>query len=1027
MSNASTTPTSDASETTGQPIPLSYGYVWATGKRQNYYQLQNTGSSWMDYTRLGIWLLGDGEWDGPVELWINDKLTLKGLGTSTTGPSGFSGQNWVKGLDNNPQFPALVFNFHSGCDATLGSDLTPNSSGPDQGVDVLFAQFPTAIQPLTYNRIAYYAIMRKQAIEYQTSDHRNDPAQWGDITPIGLWRALKCRLFDDEGNQTGYAFTTNPAWHFVDILLRRKIYRDFGLSSTAGPDALTTAVKNRFDWGSIYESAQYFDEILTNGRRRFTGNYAFTQQTSLQAVLEQILLCCRSYTTEYAGQIGLHCDKPRASVFTFSRPHILPGSWQAGDSDVHRAPNRYVANFRDLLVPQCSEIESIVCANRGRPVVTTKEPHPFLAGDYIAIGGTDTLYDQEWSIYSVPDVINPGKTTEIDPRTFVLVSKGVNYPASVGAVGGCGLLYSRFKERSPEFWHKTNMLARGVVGVGIRRQREKVLQKLDYATTTWDQASRLTRYERDRLLGIDETPYVTPKAVKFRTSMFARDAQGRLACAVRPGNHVTLDDSINFQYAGEYEVLDGLEVNPPSVQVSNSGGEIALKPLENSGEIEFALGPYDETIMYDSSDADQAGWPSVEGSDPGNDANYTAIKLANGGNFAFITGSDASGNSFDLPSTGYSTANMLAWAGPQGYINTGHPMHIIALCSISAKRQLTLNYEDGLGNTWNGDVNYAALSWLSSDTTTSGNGMTWLELTLLGGETVVFGQGIVANGTTITLPDGYTADKAFMVAYPHDAPANSNDAHWVAAYVDSSQVAHHTYKDGEGNIWHGNPAVLVFAWQNNMGTVTTETLTGVTWMHCTLANGQVFGVGCGQNLANATTIQLPASAGDGSSLQAIVGSSGWDYPDNGHHAHGIGACYLDSSNVIHIQFEDGDGNIWYGAADLFALYCTSSSAAAVLVSVSPSSASLALGATEQFTATVANQSNSGVTWSVDGIAGGNVTVGTISSSGLYSAPTSACTHTITAISVADTTASGSATVTVDDTGSGDDGYTVTED
>lgn len=1027
MSNASTTQTSSASETTGTPIPWSYGYVWVTGKRQEYYQLQNTGSSWMDYTRLGIWLLGDGEWDGPAELWINDKLTLEGLGVATTASRGFSGQKWVKGLDSNPQFPALVFNFHSGCDATLGSDLTPSSSGPDQGVDVLFAQFPTAINPLTYNRIAYYAIMRKQAIDHQTSDHRNDPAQWGDITPIGLWRALKCRLFDDEGNQTGYAFTTNPAWHFVDVLLRRKLYRDFGLDSTAGPDALTTAVKNCFDWGTIYESAKYFDEILANGRRRFTGNYSFTQQTTLQAVLEQILLCCRSFTTEYAGKIALNCDKPRSSVFTFSREHILPGSWQAGDSDVHRAANRYVANFRDLLVPQCSEIQSITCTNRGRPEVTTKEPHCLSADDRIAIGGTNTIYDSEWKVYSVPDVIDAGKITEIDPSTFVLVSKGVNYPASVGAVGGIGLLYSRFKERSPEFWHKANMLARGAVGVGIARQREKVMQKLDFATTTWDQASRLTCYERDRLLGVDQYPYITPPSVKFRTSMFARDVNGNLACAIRPGNHVTLDDTVNFQYAGEYEVLDGLIVYPPSVQASSSGGEIALKPQENSGEIELALGPYNEAIMYDSSDADQAGYPSVEGSDPGNESNYTAINLANGGNFVFFTGALASGSAFDLPSTGYPSANMLAWAGPQGYINRGHPMHVIALCSVGAQRQLTLNYEDGNRNIWNGDVNYAALSWLSSDTTTSSNGLTWLELTLLGGEKVIFGQGVVAEGIKIVLPTGYTADKAFMVAYPHDAQDNSNDAHWVGAYVDSSQIAHHTYKDGEGHIWHGNAAVLVFAWQNNMGTVATETLTGVNWMHCTLTNGEVFGVGCGLSLANATAITLPASAGDGTSLQAIVGSSGWNYSDNGHHAHGIGACYLDSSNVVHIQFEDGDGNIWYGAADLFALYCTSSSTAAVLVSISPSSATMTPGATQQFMATVANNSSSSVTWSVDGIASGNVTVGTIDSTGLYSAPTSAGTHTITATSVADTTASGTAAVTINDTGSDDGGYTVTED
>jgi hypothetical protein len=1028
MSNASTTQTSSASETTGTPIPLAYGHVWATGKRQEYYELQDTGSSWMDYTRLGIWLLGHGEWDGPSELWINDKLTLKGLGASTTAPPGFSGQTWVKGLDNNPQFPALVFNFHSGCDSNATS-LTPSSSGPDQGVDVLFAQFPTAIQPLTYNRIAYYAIMRKQAIANQSNDHRADPSQWTDIAPIVLWRSLKCRMFDDEGNQTGYAFTTNPAWHFVDVYLRRKVMPDYGLDSSLGPDALTSAVQNRFDWGSIYTAAQYFDEILANGRRRFEGNYFFAQQTTLQAIVEQMLLCCRSFKTEYSGKIGLVCDKPRSSVFTFSREHILPGSWEAGDRNLHKAANRYIASFRDLLVPQCSEIASIELVNGARPVVTTKDPHPFLADDDIAIGGTGTIYDGEWSIYSVPDVQNSGKVNEIDPSTFVLVSKGENYPASVGQVGGCGLLYSRFKERTPEFWHKSNMLARGVVGAGIARRREKVKQTLDFATTTWDQASRLTCYERDRQLGLDQTPYITPPAVKLRTSMFARDKYGNLVAAVRPGDHVTLDDSVNFQYAGEYEVLEPFIIIPPSVQASSSGGELALKPSENSGEIEIPLGPYNEAIMYDSSDPLQAGWPSVVDSDPGNESNYTAIDLADGNNFVFFSGMLATGSEFELPSTGYPKGNLLAWAGPAGANIRYHSMHTIQLCSASAARMLILIYSDCEGTTWGGDLNYAAVSWLGKETLVSSGGMTWLELTLLGGEKILFGQGYLADGAQITLPDGYTSAQAFATAYPYIGENSGKNPRIVGANVDADLVVHFTFNDYGGHLWHGTAQVLVFAWRNNMGTVSTETLSdGGNWMACTLTNGKKFGAGLAKNMADGATFKLPAAAGDGVTLQAMVGSSSWAQVANAQHTIGYWQCYLDPSNIVRIEFGSVSAII-SGMADVFALYCEPASSSTVLVSVSPATVTIPEGTTQQFTVTVTNSSITTVTWSVDGVSGGNATVGAITSAGLYSAPATAGTHTITATSTADTTASGTASVTVtgSDDSSGDGGYSVTED
>lgn len=56
------------------------------------------------------------------------------------------------------------------------------------------------------------------------------------------------------------------------------------------------------------------------------------------------------------------------------------------------------------------------------------------------------------------------------------------------------------------------------------------------------------------------------------------------------------------------------------------------------------------------------------------------------------------------------------------------------------------------------------------------------------------------------------------------------------------------------------------------------------------------------------------------------------------------------------------------------------------VSVSPSSPSVRAGLTRQFTATVTELPVTTVKWSVNGIAGGNTTVGTIDATGLYTAP-----------------------------------------
>ncbi len=82
------------------------------------------------------------------------------------------------------------------------------------------------------------------------------------------------------------------------------------------------------------------------------------------------------------------------------------------------------------------------------------------------------------------------------------------------------------------------------------------------------------------------------------------------------------------------------------------------------------------------------------------------------------------------------------------------------------------------------------------------------------------------------------------------------------------------------------------------------------------------------------------------------------------------------------------------------------------VVVSPGTSMLETGQTQQFSATVTVLSNAAVSWLVDGIAGGNSSVGTISSSGLYTAPGSEGSHTITAASSADKSDTASASVAV---------------
>lgn len=100
------------------------------------------------------------------------------------------------------------------------------------------------------------------------------------------------------------------------------------------------------------------------------------------------------------------------------------------------------------------------------------------------------------------------------------------------------------------------------------------------------------------------------------------------------------------------------------------------------------------------------------------------------------------------------------------------------------------------------------------------------------------------------------------------------------------------------------------------------------------------------------------------------------------------------------------------AASFFA---TTAASAAVTVAVSPTQVSLAANGTQSFTATVSGSSDQNVTWLINGVPGGAPSLGTISTSGVYTAPAGASasfTATVTAQAEAAPLATGAASVAV---------------
>ena len=87
----------------------------------------------------------------------------------------------------------------------------------------------------------------------------------------------------------------------------------------------------------------------------------------------------------------------------------------------------------------------------------------------------------------------------------------------------------------------------------------------------------------------------------------------------------------------------------------------------------------------------------------------------------------------------------------------------------------------------------------------------------------------------------------------------------------------------------------------------------------------------------------------------------------------------------------------------------------IVVKVTPGSGTVLLGNIQNFSAEVSNTTNTNVTWSVNGVPGGNNALGIISAGGLYTAPGDLPANVaiqITATSVADTSKSGSSQITL---------------
>ena len=282
-----------------RPIALAYGRHIVGGNV--VFEQENSDESVTLFVALG-----EGEWDGAERVWVN-------------------------GLEINLSDTSF-FHFHPGIEGESGIESAPATRNQK-----ICSFFPASFSPpLTFSRTAYAAFKL-----------RRDPTQPGpDFDVRGVYRTLKVRQFDASGAQTAYAYSFNPAWCALDLLLRR-----FLLPHGLAGEALPQSVKDRLDFAAWNAWAGFCDADLTiNGQvvNRFESHIALVERTDLLRALEWLLLLGRAFLTERNGKFTPVVDEPRSALLTLGRGDIAADSLQLSQRSLRNAANQFVFRYRAL-------------------------------------------------------------------------------------------------------------------------------------------------------------------------------------------------------------------------------------------------------------------------------------------------------------------------------------------------------------------------------------------------------------------------------------------------------------------------------------------------------------------------------------------------------------------------------------------------------------------------------------------------------------------------------------------------------
>jgi len=860
-----------------RPLPLAFGYVLGGGD-QVLSIVSPPSAIIPNGVQQELSALGEGEWDDYVfALPQAEGHFFNGLLGDAAGS-----------FHAKQQF----LHFHRGQYTIRGAGNQLVSTGGDQQYDTWFANFPSVTPPQSYSGIAYAIFGMAMSLTFKFGVGTPFP-----LAPSGVWRSLRCRIFDASGNVTGYGFTTNPAWHFVEAILRRKIK-----PQQPGLAGLTDAEKACFNWESIAATAARNDFVLPNGNPRFMGSYVFAADTTLTNVLETILRVSRSYQRVQNGQIYLIGDDPRPSTFLMGANHVVPGTVKLNKKDVAKAPNVFVPRYRDINIPAVSQVLTAVHQQIGigsgvinSCLFTLNSLSPFVLGDVITYGG-----GENGAFAGAYTVVTP-LTYDNNDAHFVDAPNQVRavateIPAGSSSGGYLGVNDARFSERAPaNIVHRSHqrLVPMQAPGLGVQPNITRV--EYDCGNCTFDQTNRLMKFERDRTLGTDiGAGWKAPVVGTLTARLEAVDANNAALIDRQLRDVITLDDWVSPEFAGDYEILSR------SITPASDGGD---------GQIVLQLMQYNRDAYTDVSD------------DPGQ--SYAIVPDGNMplGTFPLTTPAwvlEATPNGTLDPITGLLTVKVpdlsIQWVGdvaPTLYpgaqwtgLTAGQP-YVLYLDDAS---------EAGTGVIYSVQAGTLPLASMPPNRVVVLYGVfnpnNYVDIDLETGAAAFF-TGSGYDQTSFNLPATASANAENLMAWasPRDADTINAHLHYIQiCTTDGTRKLQLVYNDGAGTTWRGHLNFAALSW-NDAASVTQSASGLMQFTELTLAGGEevCFGVG---TMASGSLVAFPAGYSIAQSILLAFPSSA---ADSGHPAHGFRA-YVDAAGRAHHDYSDGSGNNWSGPA-----------------------------------------------------------------------------------------------------------------